>query len=680
LKAALENVQGTPGRPAVGRRRAVVVPIALVCLALAGVGAWLTMKARRAAWARGQIPEIERLTQTADQGLAAIRLAQAAERYAPDDVERVRQQWFGLNLTSSPEGADVQVKDYVDVNGQWESIGRTPIRDYLLPLGMYRARLTLAGHDPVEIGVGPATPRGVRLWKAGTAPQGMTFVAGGRYGIGVAAPVTLPEYWIDRTEVTNDAYKRFVDAGGYRSPQFWKRPFVTPTGTLNFEEAMTRFRDATGRPGPATWQLGTYPEGRGEYPVSGISWFEAAAFAEFAGKSLPTVYHWYRASGADSLYSDVLRLSNFDGKGIEPAGRRAGVGEWGTLDMAGNVKEWCLNTSEGTELRYILGGAWNEPAYRFRDEEAADAWQRNPTFGMRLVKNLGPVGGDAVAGVRRVNGDPASLVPVADPHFEVLKGFYAYDRAPLSSKVEAVDDSSVHFRHETVSFAAAYGNERIPAHLFLPKNARPPFQTVLYFPNAYARNAKSSSRLDPETFEFVVRSGRALLYPVYKGTFERGGGVPTTGPNAIRDMQVAWAKDVFRAVDYLQSRPDLDVSHLAYYSISMGAFFGPIPVALEPRFKLAIFAAAGLRFNYPQEIQPVNFMPRVKVPVLLVDGRDDFTAPEPAQKRFIDLIGTSPEDKRHRMLDGGHIPNDWFGLIREVLDWLDKYQPVPVGS
>ena len=53
----------------------------------------------------------------------------------------------------------------------------------------------------------------------------MTFVRGGPYAIGVASAVTLPDFWIDRTEVTNRDYQRFVEAGGYRNPQFWKHPF-----------------------------------------------------------------------------------------------------------------------------------------------------------------------------------------------------------------------------------------------------------------------------------------------------------------------------------------------------------------------------------------------------------------------------------------------------------------------
>ena len=57
-----------------------------------------------------------------------------------------------------------------------------------------------------------------------------------------------------------------------------------------------RLRNATGRPGPAGWELGRFPDGHGDLPVSGISWFEAAAFAEFSGWSLPTIYHWFRAA------------------------------------------------------------------------------------------------------------------------------------------------------------------------------------------------------------------------------------------------------------------------------------------------------------------------------------------------------------------------------------------------
>jgi len=80
-----------------------------------------------------------------------------------------------------------------------------------------------------------------------------------------------------------------------------------------------------------------------------------------------------------------------------------------------------------------------------------------------------------------------------------------------------------------------------------------------------------------------------------------------------------------------------------------------------------------LRFNRPPETQPANFMPRVKIPVLVVNGRDDFSAPYDAQLRLVELLGTPPALKKQVTLEGGHVPNDIRELFRETLDWFDKY-------
>ena len=123
---------------------------------------------------------------------------------------------------------------------------------------------------------------------------------------------------MDRFEVTNRQFKAFVDAGGYRTRDYWKEPFVDDGRPVPWEEAMARFRDKTGRPGPSTWELGTYPQGQADYPVAGVSWYEAAAYAAFAGKSLPTAFQWRGAAGLRRLggiFGDILRRSNFGAKG-----------------------------------------------------------------------------------------------------------------------------------------------------------------------------------------------------------------------------------------------------------------------------------------------------------------------------------------------------------------------------
>ena len=136
-------------------------------------------------------------------------------------------------------------------------------------------------------------------------------------------------------------------------------------------------------PGPSTWELGIYPEGHADDPVNGVSWYEAAAYAEFAGKSLPTIYHWYNAAGV-GIFSDILRLSNFAGKGPAPVGSHQGLAPSGAYDMAGNVKEWCWNTSG--DRRYILGGAWSDPGYMFSTPDAQLPFDRSATNGLRCAK------------------------------------------------------------------------------------------------------------------------------------------------------------------------------------------------------------------------------------------------------------------------------------------------------
>jgi formylglycine-generating enzyme required for sulfatase activity/dienelactone hydrolase len=673
MRADLATAHARLTRPpdAAWRRPVVFVPVALLLIAAAGFGAWQMVQARRARWARLEaIPEIERL-QHSGRTLHAVRLARDAARYAPEEVDRVRAGWIRFAVVTEPAGAQIDVKNYHDLEGAWEPLGVSPLQNMALPFGYYRVRASKPGYKTLEVGAGHVGRQPLKLTPEADVAPGMVFVPGGTFGVGVAPPIALPDFWIDQLEVTNTLFKQFVDAGGYRDAKFWKQPFRDGARELPFDEAMTRFRDATGRPGPATWELGSFPEGQGDYPVGGISWFEAAAYAEFAGKSLPTLYHWFKASGTNEVYSDVLQLSNFSGKGPSKAGERAGLGPWGTFDMAGNVKEWAANETASRDRRYILGGAWNDPSYRFAEQDAQNPWKRDATYGVRLVKNLGRAEHAAVP-VGRVTPDPSTVVPVSDELFAVYRRFYEYDRTPLAARVDAVDDSSALWRKETVSFAAAYGNQRIPAFLFLPKNVKPPFQTVVLFPSAYARNVPSSGTLDLGTFEFIMRSGRALLYPVYQGTYERRANVQP-GATGLRDMQVQWGKDFFRAVDYLETRPEVDMQKLGYYSLSMGAYFGPIPVALEPRIKAAVFASGGLRYTPAPEVQPANFAPRVKVPVLLINGKDDFAVSDAERRRFFELLGPREPLKKSVVLEGGHVPQDIRGLFRAALDWYDTH-------
>ena len=120
------------------------------------------------------------------------------------------------------------------------------------------------------------------LDKEENVPAGMVRIPGARVTVDVAGfehvpAVETPDCWMDRYEVTNKEFKQFIDAGGYQKPEYWKTPFVESGRTYSFREAMAKFRDRTGRPGPSTWEVGDYPEGQADYPVTGVSWYEAGA-------------------------------------------------------------------------------------------------------------------------------------------------------------------------------------------------------------------------------------------------------------------------------------------------------------------------------------------------------------------------------------------------------------------
>ena len=81
--------------------------------------------------------------------------------------------------------------------------------------------------------------------------------------------------------------------------------------------------------------------------------------------------------------------------------------------------------------------------------------------------------------------DYSKIKPVSKEVFKVYESLYAYDRGPLADTVEEVETEEA-WRRERVSFNAAYGNERVIAYLFLPRNVSPPYQAVTYYPHSAA--------------------------------------------------------------------------------------------------------------------------------------------------------------------------------------------------
>ncbi len=299
--------------------------------------------------------------------------------------------------------------------------------------------------------------------------------------------------------------------------------------------------------------------------------------------------------------------------------------------------------------------------------------------GFRTVRNKSALSAQAAAPVVMQVRDFSKAKPASEDVFQAYRGMYAYDRRPLDAKSEGIVENTADWTKEKITIDAGYDNQRLEMYLFLPKNVRAPFQTVLFFPSARVELMTDSHTLgDMQFVDYTIKSGRALLYPIYDFTYERTRRELAGIPGAIEDLQltIRRSKEVRRAMDYLVTRPDIDASKIAYLGVSMGTAYGVIFTALEDRFRAIVFLDGGF-FLGPaaRGRDQVDFAPRITKPVLMVNGKYDFTfSPTRSQEPLMRMLGTPEADKRKVVLDTPHdVSQQEEALSKEVLGWLDKY-------
>lgn len=167
-------------------------------------------------------------------------------------------------------------------------------------------------------------------------------------------------------------------------------------------------------------------------------------------------------------------------------------------------------------------------------------------------------------------------------------------------------------------------------YLYLPKKGQPPYQTVLFMPGSGAWDARTTcAQVNPQ-FSFFVRSGRAVAFPIYKGSYERSsyeynGGDNLKSTSLWRGYVIYFSKDLRRTVDHLATRTDIDPG------------------------KIGFFGHSRYDYNFPDESSSLP---------------------------FFNALGTPADQRRRVVYDTGHNlpPNESF---RETLDWFDRYLGPP---
>jgi len=707
----------------------------LAVLLILTLGLWFNWRAANVKWATGAIAQVEDMARE-EKYFEAYDLALKLKQYIPDHPALSRLLPLisdDLTIITEPAGGRVYLTRVIPEGSVQprarELIGSAPITHLEIARGYYILEIEKNGYTPIRRTMssaldrverailGPAElRREVKLeeTKSGAlkilfdayspiqiqaklipitqSPQGMVFVPGGEYrlvsyGKPTGASVGLDDYFIDRFEVTNSEYKEFVSAGGYLKQQFWKYPFRKDGRDVSWQEAMESFKDQTGLNGPRTWSNQGFPEGKDRYPVTDVTWYEAAAYAEFRGKQLPTVFQWEKAArngsfththwfimpwGLSNTNDRPSQRANFLGRGtVTVESFESGMSPYGCYNMAGNVAEWCLNPQRTGFT--VAGGSWKDPFYIFSEFAAYPSFHSTNSTGFRCVINSPQKNGDQGAMALNPTEEIPAYSLTSASEVKTMLRHYQYDKTPLEPEIVDVQQADL-WQREKISYVGA-GGERAFAYFYLPKNTQQPLQVIHYVPS----DAVYYGLTVPEEIEAQVapyiKAGRAVFAVVLKGYKERpwpaGYQAPKRDSVAYREQVVGWAIDHHRGLDYLTTRTDVDSSKIACFGVSVNNRKLTL-IATETRYAALILMGAGLIKSWADmiaEANGLNFAPHILEPKLMINGRYDEAIPFRTEAEPLYRLLRAP--KELVLVDQGHIPPLEVS-VPMINDWLDK--------
>lgn len=598
-------------------------------------------------------------------------------------------------FTDSP-GIDIAYR-YPAPGSEWRSLGVTPLHDVSLPRGHYKLRigdrlLMDASNPGVTLNSADQARRVVEV-PAEPPPDGMVYIPAGKYRLGAWGFIEefdLGGFHIDRYEVSNRDYREFVDDGGYANPAYWQHLIDASDGRLTWAGVRRMFVDRTNRPGPGGWELGTYPAGEETLPVVGISWYEANAYLTYRDKVLPGAHHWLRAALGPMEWKypfapSLVPRSNVAAERLLPVDRESSADVNGTFDMIGNAAEWTALESGGSKA--VIGASFRDPAWAYNFPQPLDPMQRADNIGFRGMRYAPDTATDPLPEFPLFNDFSGSIRRISDKTFAGMAHSFAYTSGTVNAAYVTVVGEQVHedWTRREVLIPTSRPDDPLPVILFIPRRHAPPFQSVIFLPPAdsWSPGFRSDS-IDIANYQldFVPRSGRVLIWPVYSGSHERydnyhaDSGAERGGRALERNRRIR--DETGRVIDYLAGTPEFDGSSVALVALSYGATIAPMVLSTESRIQSAVIFSAGIAPPVPVFANPLNdpnvYWARVNQPTLLMNGRYDPIRPHQfVLNPLLGLLATAPDSRKIILYESGHWPLPRHLMMRDTTDWLDRF-------
>lgn len=479
----------------------------------------------------------------------------------------------------------------------------------------------------------------------------------------------IKPFYMDRYEVSNKEFKEFVDANGYYREEYWPTKLMHNGTEISFNDVKTSFVDKSNFPSPKNWVQGTYENGKDLFPVSGISWYEASAYAKFRNMSLPSVAEWFYAFDRNrperALKNANINSYNYTKSRIESNS----VNNNGIFDMAGNVREWVSNNIKDDHSKGILGGSFADDTYVPFDFYSQYAWNRSSYNGLRLVKKIEPDNSGEIFYKREKLRNFYENYRTTEKEWNLMESLYMYDKNKIS--FESVNTSKVTGQEfYCTSSNVISSNMTMPIHHLQANPNVKSKKAIIYFPGS---NALYRDKLNyPTSVTAMVNSGIDVIFPEYLSTYSRKDEMKTDIGNTsmnYRDHLITWVKEVRYAVDYAIENG----YEPHYFGVSWGGQVGVNILAIEKRFKTGVLFVGGISLDdVREEIQPEKYAARIKTPTLLLNGRYDFYFPyQSSQLPLYNLMDLNDNNKRHVVVDYAHyVP---MHIVRdETLKWINN--------